>query len=62
MLRHELVTWIVSTMKPASLSGLVGTLPHNRGGQALRQEYCRQYASSMGLDPDAVIETQRKYY
>lgn len=47
-------------MKPASLGGLVGTLPNTRGGRALRREYCRQYVSSMGLDPDAVIETQRK--
>ena len=59
-LRHELITWIVSAMKPTSLAGLVGTFPHNCGGQALRQEYCRQYVSYMGLDPDAIIETQRK--
>ena len=59
-LQHELITWIVSAMKPTSLAGLVGTFPHNCGGQALRQEYCHQYASYMGLDPDAIIETQRK--
>jgi hypothetical protein len=63
MLRSQLPTWLVSRMEPSSLSGLPSTTGNSNGMAMFRREYFDTFLEeTLGLDPNTVVEAQRKLH